>query len=51
VRTSAGIAAGIDMALLVVAELFGEAVARQTATYMEYPYPTGDARRVPVEGS
>lgn len=49
VRTSAGIAAGIDMALLVVAELFGEAVARQTATYMEYPYPVGDARRVPVE--
>lgn len=49
VRTSAGIAAGIDMALLVVAELFGEPIARQTATYMEYPYPTGDARRVPVE--
>ena len=34
--TSAGISAGIDMALHVVARLHGEAVARQTARRMEY---------------
>ncbi|GAB4573517.1 MAG: DJ-1/PfpI family protein [Anaerolineae bacterium] len=36
--TSAGIAAGIDMALHVVASLLGEAHARATAEYMEYPW-------------
>jgi transcriptional regulator GlxA family with amidase domain len=38
---SAGISAGIDMCLYVVTRLFGAAVARQTAAYMEYacPYP------------
>jgi transcriptional regulator GlxA family with amidase domain len=36
--TSAGIAAGIDMSLRVVGKLFGEAIARETAAYMEYPY-------------
>jgi transcriptional regulator GlxA family with amidase domain len=34
--TSAGISAGIDMALYVVARLHGIDVARQTARYMEY---------------
>lgn len=48
VVTSAGIAAGIDLALLVVAEFFGEAVARNTAEHMEYPYPESDRRRVAV---
>lgn len=38
VITSAGIAAGIDMSLYVVAKLLGEAEARETAVYMEYPY-------------
>ena len=37
--TSAGIAAGIDLALRVVARLHGEHVARATARYMEYPFP------------
>jgi transcriptional regulator GlxA family with amidase domain len=46
VVTSAGIAAGIDMALKVVARLHGEAVARETARYMEYPFPESDRRRV-----
>jgi transcriptional regulator GlxA family with amidase domain len=46
VWTSAGIAAGIDLALRVVAEVCGEAVARATATHMEYPYPEGNDRRV-----
>lgn len=44
--TSAGISAGIDMALKVVARHFGEAVARATAKHMEYPYPESDARRI-----
>ena len=48
VHTSAGISAGIDLALRVVARLCGEPVARATARYMEYPYPESDARRIPV---
>lgn len=35
---SAGIAAGIDMSLSVVAKLLGTAQAQETATYMEYPW-------------
>jgi transcriptional regulator GlxA family with amidase domain len=46
VLTSAGISAGIDMALKVVERYFGEGVARATARYMEFPYPESDARRV-----
>jgi transcriptional regulator GlxA family with amidase domain len=45
VLTSAGISAGIDLALVVVAKLFGESVARATAQHMEYPYPESSARR------
>ena len=37
VVTSAGVAAGIDMALEVVEELHGQAVADETARYIEYP--------------
>lgn len=44
--TSAGISAGIDMALTVVARYCGEAVARATAKHMEYPYPESNARRI-----
>ena len=46
VLTSAGISAGIDMALRVVARYFGEDIARATAKYMEYPYPDSNARRI-----
>jgi transcriptional regulator GlxA family with amidase domain len=46
--TSAGISAGIDMALKVVARHCGESVARRTARYMEYPYPDSNRRRVDV---
>ena len=35
--TSAGVAAGIDMAFAVVEELFGREVADETARYIEYP--------------
>jgi transcriptional regulator GlxA family with amidase domain len=46
ILTSAGISAGIDMALKVVARHYGEAIARATARHMEYPYPDNNARRV-----
>ena len=46
ILTSAGIAAGIDLALKVVARYHGEAVARATARHMEYPYPDTNARRI-----
>lgn len=46
VFTSAGIAAGIDMALRVVARYFGEAIARATARHMEYAYLENDRRRI-----
>jgi transcriptional regulator GlxA family with amidase domain len=46
VVTSAGISAGIDMSLRVVARLYGEPIARQTARHMEYPYPEDDRRRI-----
>ena len=46
VLTSAGISAGIDMALRVVARYFGEGIARATAKHMEYPYPESNARRI-----
>jgi len=39
VITSAGVAAGIDMSLHVVARLLGQDVAEETAHYMEYPWP------------
>ncbi len=46
VFTSAGISAGIDMTLKVVARYCGENIARATAKHMEYPYPENDARRI-----
>jgi transcriptional regulator GlxA family with amidase domain len=46
VFTSAGISAGIDMALRVVARHHGEDVARATARHMEYPYPDDLRRRI-----
>ena len=48
VFTSAGISAGIDMSLKVVAYYFGEDIARATARHMEYPYPESDARRIQI---
>jgi transcriptional regulator GlxA family with amidase domain len=44
--TSAGISAGIDMALKVVQKYYGDDVARSTARYMEYYYSTDNKRRV-----
>ena len=46
VVTSAGISAGIDMTLSLVAGLLGDDVARATARYLEYPYPDDVRRRI-----
>ena len=46
VLTSAGISAGIDMALRVVARYHGDTVARNTARNMEYRYTDDNSRRV-----
>ena len=46
VLTSAGISAGIDLSLKLVAGHHGEVVARATARHMEYPYPEDNRRRV-----
>ncbi|MFZ2448514.1 MAG: DJ-1/PfpI family protein [Syntrophobacteraceae bacterium] len=43
--TSAGISAGIDMALKLVARHCGDTIARATAKHMEYPYLESNARR------
>jgi transcriptional regulator GlxA family with amidase domain len=44
--TSAGISAGIDLALRIVARHHGEEIARASARHMEYPYPVDNSRRV-----
>lgn len=44
--TSAGISAGIDMALKVVERYYGEDIARATAKHMEYLYAENNARRI-----
>jgi transcriptional regulator GlxA family with amidase domain len=46
VITSAGISAGIDMALRVVARYHGEPVAEATSRTMEYRYTADNSRRV-----
>ena len=44
--TSAGISAGIDMSLHLVARLFGDELARRTAYQMEYQWLDGTAGSV-----
>ncbi|MCG5514554.1 MULTISPECIES: DJ-1/PfpI family protein [unclassified Ectothiorhodospira] len=46
VITSAGISAGIDMALQLVLRFHGQEVARAAARYMEYPFPENSRRRM-----
>lgn len=46
VLTSAGISAGIDMALHVVTRYYGEEVGRATARHMEYSFPIDNSRRI-----
>lgn len=45
IDTSAGISAGIDMALRVVARHHGGAMARATARHMEYRFSDDNRRR------
>ena len=49
IATSAGISAGLDLALKLVEADFGEVLARATAKHMELAYPEGDRRRVAVD--
>src|SRR5918995_6118139 len=42
--TSAGVSAGIDLALRIVSHFFGTEVGQATAHQMEYPYPISDQR-------
>lgn len=49
VLTSAGISAGIDLALRIVQRCFGESLARATARHMEYPFPESNARRIVLQ--
>lgn len=42
--TSAGVSAGIDLALCIVSHFFGTEVGQATARQMEYPYPNSDQR-------
>ena len=48
VITSAGISAGIDLSLTLVARYCGEDIGRATARHMEYPFPEDASRRVPT---
>jgi transcriptional regulator GlxA family with amidase domain len=43
--TSAGVSAGIDLALRIVSHFFGTKIGQATARQMEYPYPQNDQRR------
>ncbi|MCI0416297.1 hypothetical protein L0222_26280 [bacterium] len=49
--TSAGISAGIDMALRIVAHYYGNEIAQSTARQMEYPFLESNHRRVPLTES
>lgn len=49
VITSAGISAGIDMALQVVVRYYGDSVARATARNMEYPFSDDNTRRIRLD--
>ena len=46
VITSAGISAGIDMALQLVLRFHGQEVGRAAARYMEYPFPENSRLRM-----
>lgn len=45
VFTSAGVSAGIDLALCIVSHFLGTEVGMATARHMEYPYPQNNKRR------
>jgi transcriptional regulator GlxA family with amidase domain len=43
--TSAGVSAGIDLALLIVSHFFGTEIGVAAVRQMEYPYPQNDQRK------
>lgn len=43
--TSAGVAAGIDLALCIASHFFGTEIGKATARHMEYPYPKNNLLR------
>jgi transcriptional regulator GlxA family with amidase domain len=45
IATAAGISAGLDLSLHLVARLHGAETARRTAAYMEYPWTDDGTRR------
>jgi transcriptional regulator GlxA family with amidase domain len=45
ITTANSIRAGMDMALYLVAQTYGQAIAREAARQMEYPYPDGQTNR------
>jgi transcriptional regulator GlxA family with amidase domain len=49
--TSAGISAGIDLALHVVNRYFGQRIARATARHMEYSFQKDNRRRVQLKAA
>jgi transcriptional regulator GlxA family with amidase domain len=49
IYTSAGISAGIDMALRIVGHYYGDEIAQATARQMEYAYLETNNRRVNIE--
>jgi transcriptional regulator GlxA family with amidase domain len=49
--TSAGISAGIDMALHIVSHFFGTKIGEATARQMEYPYPQNNQHSRNTQGS
>jgi transcriptional regulator GlxA family with amidase domain len=53
ILTSAGVSAGIDMALYLAAKLFGDNVAKMIQLGVEYnpepPFDAGSPEKIPVE--
>ena len=47
---SSGVAAGIDMSLHVVAKLMGPDQAKETASYMEYPWDAEEVAKATFVG-
>lgn len=45
ITTASSIRAGMDMALYLVAQTYGQSIAREAASQMEYPYPDGQTSR------
>jgi transcriptional regulator GlxA family with amidase domain len=49
ILTSAGVAAGIDLALHIIERYLGQPAAKSVARAIEYPYPDSNARRIELK--